>query len=101
MCDQSSLYMDKLIKVGNNRTALLRNAKSKYAEPQIKITKNQIIDLEDGKFMVQSHLNEDKWYTWDIRSGFCECPVGVSSAPCWHKGAVAKYFNVAEFNVIP
>ena len=101
MCDQSSFYMDKLIEVGNNRTAHLRNAKSKYAEQQIKITKNQILDLGDGKFMVQSHLNENKWYTCDIKSGFCECPVGVNSAPCWHKGAVAKYFNVAEFNVIP
>ena len=51
--------------------------------------------------MVQSHKNENKWYTCDMRSGFCECPIGVNSAPCWHKSAVAKFFNVAEFSVIP
>ena len=36
-----------------------------------------------------------------MASGFCECKAGSNCGPCKHKGAVSKYKNLAEFNVLP
>ena len=34
-------------------------------------------------------------------SGFCECKSGINYGPCKHKDAITKYFNIAEFSVLP
>ena len=34
-------------------------------------------------------------------SGLCDCQAGLNRGPCKHKDAIAKYFNIAEFSVLP
>ena len=34
-------------------------------------------------------------------TSYCECLAGQQLGPCVHKSAINKYFNCAEFNVIP
>ena len=36
-----------------------------------------------------------------MATGDCECIAGRSRGPCSHKNSVAKYFNVAEFTILP
>ena len=63
--------------------------------------KEQIVDLGEGKFMVESEKGENKFYTCDMMSGYCSCPMGINCAPCKHKSAVAKHFKIALFSVAP
>ena len=90
-----------MIEVGNNQSSVLKKARSKYAGPESKVTKEQIVDLGGGVYMVQSLKYEDLWYTCNMKSGACTCPKGINCAPCHHKSAVAKDFNTAEFSVVP
>ena len=90
-----------MIEVGNNQSSVLKKAHSKYAGPESKVTKEQIVDLGGGVYMVQSLKYEDLWYTCNMKSGACTCPKGINCAPCHHKSAVAKDFNTAEFSVVP
>jgi hypothetical protein len=101
ICDNSAMYKDKLIDIGNSRWDVLKNAKSKYLGPECNLTKNQIVDFSNGMFNVQSEKNEDVWYICNMKTGQCSCPRGINFAPCKHKGAVAKHFNTAEFSVTP
>ena len=59
ICDNSDPYKNKLIEVGNNRSSVLRKARSKYAGPESKVTKEQIFDLGNGGYLVQSLKYED------------------------------------------
>ena len=52
-------------------------------------------------FMVESEKNEDVAYTIDMRSGFCSCFIGQTLAPCKHKTAIAKYFQISHFSALP
>ena len=36
-----------------------------------------------------------------MMTGYCSCVTGVSCAPCRHKSAVSKHFNVTEFSSVP
>ena len=55
----------------------------------------------DSKFMVESEKTKDTFYTCDMLSGYCSCPVGSTCAPCKHKSAIAKHFKIALFSVAP
>ena len=101
ICDGSDLYKNKLIEVGNSRTSVLAKAGSKYAVPPSNVTKDQIADLGEGTFMVQSEVSEDMWYFCNMKSGLCTCARGVNSAPCRHKSSVSIHYNTAEFSVVP
>ena len=57
--------------------------------------------LGDSKFMVESENSKDTFYTCDMLSGYCSCPMGSTCAPCKHKSAVAKHFKIALFSVAP
>ena len=50
---------------------------------------------------MESEKNPDVVYHVDMISGFCECKSGMNCGPCKHKDAIAKYFNISEFNVLP
>ena len=63
--------------------------------------KEDIADLGDGTYMVQSEVNDDNWHTCNMTTGYCSCATGVSCAPCRHKSAVSKHFNVTEFSTVP
>ena len=54
-------YKNKLIEVGNKQSSVLKKARSKYAGPESKVTKEQIVDLGGGVYMVQSLKYEDLW----------------------------------------
>ena len=101
ICDNSAPYKNKLIEVGNNRSSVLRKARSKYAGPESKVTKEQIVDIGLGGFLVQSTKFENHWYTCNMKSGKCTCVKGINCAPCHHKSAVALHYNTAEFSVVP
>ena len=99
--DDSALYKDKLIEVGNNRSSLHQRAKSKYLGTESNLARDQIVELGDGIFMVESEKNENEFYTCNMKTGYCTCPKGINSAPCKHKSSVSKHYNVAEFSVVP
>ena len=54
ICDKSEPYENKLIEVGNNRCSVLSIAKSKYGGSESPVTKEQIVDLGNGGYLVQS-----------------------------------------------
>ena len=84
----------------HNRSNLKR-AKSKYIGPRNTLTKEQVVDCAEGNFLVQSETSEEVWYSVNMKSGFCTCPVGVNCAPCKHKNSVSTLFSIAEFSVAP
>ena len=100
ICDDSSYYRNKLINIGNNRETVLKQCKSKYIGKESSIQEDQIVDLGEGRFMVESEKKED-WYLLDLQSGYCSCPVGRTCKPCKHKAAAAKYSGKAYFSVTP
>ena len=51
--------------------------------------------------MVESEDNSDQIYSVDMKSGVCSCKKGVTKAPCKHKFAVSKYFQVSQFSALP
>ena len=52
-------------------------------------------------YMVQSESDKEKYYSINIKSGYCECLQGVLRGPCKHKAAIQHYFKIAEFSGIP
>ena len=101
ICDGSQVYKNKLNEIGNSRTWVLDKAKSKYNVKPSNVKKEDIADLGDGTYMVQSEVNDDNWHTCNMKTGYCSCATGVSCAPCRHKSAVSKHFNVTEFSSVP
>ena len=51
--------------------------------------------------MVESEKNSDQIYSVDMQSGVCSCMKGVTKAPCKHKFACAKFFQVSQFYALP
>lgn len=100
ICDNSAIYVNKMIEVGNDRNNLKR-AKSKYIGPKSNLTKEEVVDCGDGNFMVQSEKSEEVWYGLNMKSGFCDCPAGQNCAPCKHKNSVSTLYNIAEFSADP
>ena len=100
ICDNSAMYRDKLIEVGNNR-AILKRARSKYIGPKTTLTIDQVLDLGESCYIVQSELDENIFYDCNMKTGFCSCGKGVNSAPCKHKSAVASLHQIAELSVAP
>ena len=101
ICDNSEVYKNKLIEIGNGRSSIFEKAKSKYSVPPSNVAEEDIADLGDQVFLVKSSYFEDTWYTCDMKSGYCTCLKGVNRAPCQHKSSVTKYFNIVEFSVVP
>ena len=54
LCDDSALYVTKLVDIGNGRDSALRQANSKYLERENKYTKEQIVELGESRYFVQS-----------------------------------------------
>ena len=101
ICDDSAIYVTKLIDIGNGRDSLLRYSKSKYLGKDSNILEDQIVDLGDDAFLVESETVKGRWYMCNMVSGFCSCPVGVTCAPCKHKAAVTKHTGKAQFSQTP
>ena len=101
ICDDSAIYVTKLIDVGNGRDTALKQSKSKYLGKDSKITLEQIVDIGEDTFIIESETSEQKWYTCNMQTGYCTCPVGSTCAPCKHKSAVAKHTGKTYFSVTP
>ena len=101
ICDNSEMYTNRLIDVGNGRSSILEKAKSKYSVAPSNVEKEDIAELSEKVFMVNSGYFEDVWYTLDMSTGYCTCLEGVNRGPCQHKSSVSKYFNIPEFTVVP
>ena len=43
LCDDSALYVTKLVEIGNGRDSALKQAKSKYFEKESNLQKEQIV----------------------------------------------------------
>ena len=52
LCDDSALYVTNLVE--NGRDSALRQANSKYLERENKYTKEQIVELGESRYFVQS-----------------------------------------------
>ena len=101
ICDDSTLYVTKLVDIGNGRDTVIKQAKSKYLGKDSKITEDEIVDLGDNAYLVESESTKGKWYTCNLLSGYCSCPVGITCAPCKHKAAVTRITGKAQFTQTP
>ena len=102
LLDDSAYYKKRLLDVGNGRLGAFHNSKSRYIlEKNITIREDQITEISDSKFIVTSEKDAQVFYQVDMISGLCDCQAGLNRGPCKHKDAIAKYFNIAEFSVLP
>ena len=97
----SDIYKQKCINIGNGRMNDLRQKGNKYDLKDVKIKKEDIIQISENSFLVSSQTNENLSYEVNMQSGLCECFKGVNLGPCAHKNAVALHFGVSGFNVLP
>ena len=99
--DKSSHYVKKLTDFGNGIFSAT-NRNSQYNSSGVLISKDDIIEVYTNKvFYVKSQSQEDTWYQVDMVSGFCECSVGSSRAPCKHKHSIKHHYNISEFTSLP
>ena len=54
-----------------------------------------------NEFLVPSTKNNELIYVVNSEIGVCICPIGMSSTPCKHQGAVSIKFHISIFNFIP
>ena len=100
--DDSVYYRKRLLDIGNNRLGAFKNTKSRYnIKNTCKITEDDIIDVGEHKFIVQSEKNKEIFYNVDMVSGFCDCKAGRNCGPCKHKGAISKFKKISEFSILP
>ena len=62
ICDDSAIYVTKLVDIGNGRDTVIKQAKSKYLGKDSKITEDEIVDLGDHAFLVESESKKGTWY---------------------------------------
>ena len=102
LLDDSVYYKKRLLDIGNGRMGAFRNSKSRYLlKKETKIRRDQIIDMGEFKFLVESEKNSETFYHVDMKSGLCECKAGENCGPCKHKDAITKFYNIAEFSALP
>ena len=102
LLDDSVYYKKRLLDIGNGRMGAFRNSKSRYIlKKETKIREDQIIEIGELHFVVQSEINPEVFYRVDMLSGLCECKAGNNCGPCKHKDAISKFCNIAEFSVLP
>ena len=97
--DDHEHYRRRLINLGNGLHHQFRQSKYKVSKTNLK--KEQIQEVGDGVFAVQSLTDPEVWYTCNMYSGYCQCMGGRNCGPCVHKSGIALHFKVAMFNVLP
>ena len=60
ICDDSALYVTKLVDIGNGRDTVIKQAKTKYLGKDSKIIEDEIVDLGDNAYLVESESNKGK-----------------------------------------
>ena len=56
------------IEIGNVRDSALKQANLKYLEKGNNFTKEEIVDLDDSRFLVQSEKSDEVCYMCDMKS---------------------------------
>ena len=98
MMKESSEYYRRIC-LSNGR---FNPRQSKYKIPEkLSISREKVTKISDSIFMVESEKNSDQIYSVDMQSGVCSCMKGVTKAPCKHKFACAKFFQVSQFYALP
>ena len=90
LLDDSAYYKKRLIDVGNGRFGAFQNTKSRYlSKKKTTIREDQIFDMGESNFLVESESTKDIFYSVNMKSEFCECKAGLNCGPCKHKRAIS------------
>ena len=88
--------------IGNGRFNDAVHRQSRYRpSDNVQITREQIVEIVENLYMVESVSDPDKCYSVDIKSNYCECVMGQLHGPCKHKQSISHHFGIAEFSVLP
>ena len=99
MKDESEYYRRMCIDVANGR---FNSRQSKYKIPEnLSISKDQVTQISEFVFMVESEKDSNVQYSVDMKSGICACKKGANKAPCKHKFAISKHYGVSQFFCLP
>ena len=101
LLDDSVYYQKRLLDIGNARFGAFTNTKSRYLSKKNNIAEENIFDIGESNFIVESELSPDIHYYVNMISGFCECKAGLNCGPCKHKKAISTHKGLAEFSVLP
>ena len=74
LLDDHVHYAKKLIDVGNCR--LQAYAKSRYKLKETSLTNDQIIEIHEGFYMVESQSDPEVIYDVNMWTGYCSCIAG-------------------------
>ena len=55
----------------------------------------------ENEFFVASMQDANISYIVNTEIETCTCPIGMTSAPCKHQGAVSIKFHISTFNFLP
>ena len=99
LSDGYKFYHTKLVDVGNGRFSVNTSASTQHATTTY--TKDQVVEICDSMFMVESSKDENVHYMVDMRNNFCECSTGKLGGQCKHKQAISVLHNVSELAVLP
>ena len=102
LLDESVYYKKRLLDIGNGRFGAFKHTKSRYLfKKTVNIREDQIFDIGESNYIVQSEKNPEVFYHVNMFTGSCECKAGANCGPCKHKKAIATHKGVAEFSVLP
>ena len=99
--ENSRHWTRKCIQIANNQFSRFKQSKNRYFPKKSNIKEENIVDLGGKCFEVESETEVGKYYSVNMVTGFCSCPVGVCCGPCKHKFAVSNKYKLAESCVIP
>ena len=94
----TNFYRLKLTDIGNNRGMVWQ---SRYKAKDITIRKEQICQIDEDQYRVESESVKGTFYYVSMKSGFCECLQGRNCGPCKHKFAIAHHFGVSGASCLP
>ena len=93
LTDENSTFKNKLISIGNGRFNDAVHRTSRYqTTDNVPIRREQIAEIMDNLYMVESCSDPEKCYSVDIKNNYCECKMGQLHGPCKHKQSIRKMF---------
>ena len=94
----TNFYRLKLTDIGNNRGIVYQ---SRYEAKDITIQREQICQIDEDQYRVESESVKDTFYFVNMKTGFCECRQGRNCGPCKHKFAIHHHFGVSGISCLP
>ena len=82
-----------MISIGNGRFNDAVHRHSRYqATDNVPIRREQIAEIMDNLYMVESCSDPNKCYSVDMKNNYCECVMGQQHGPCKHKQSIREIF---------